>query len=276
MADLAADSAVRPGAEPDTFTATLIQDWNIWGPNGGYLASIALRAAGAATALGRPASISCQFLNVGKFDEVELTVTRLRSSRKAEALQVRMAQQDRAILHAVVWAVDATLPGPVHPVATPPKVPGPEEVRTVQEMGAEAGEAPLPNEAYCETRPVSWAPDEPGPFGEATLRGWVRLKPAAVFPSDPWLDACRSVLHIDTTPFPALLLSLAKDKRTFFAPTLDLQVAFHDAAPESEWLLAEGHGSALGNGLAAGRAAVWSPDGRLLASGSQQMLCRTF
>jgi hypothetical protein len=62
---LAIDTAVE---ERRTLLGAIVADWEIWGPNGGYVAAIALRAAGAATHLRRPASFACHFLSVGEFD----------------------------------------------------------------------------------------------------------------------------------------------------------------------------------------------------------------
>ena len=45
MGQLQIDTAIS--RDGDRLTAVLNEDWKIWGPNGGYVASIALRAAGA-------------------------------------------------------------------------------------------------------------------------------------------------------------------------------------------------------------------------------------
>lgn len=276
MGDLAIDSAVTPVGE-GRYAATLSEEWNVWGPIGGYLASVALRAAGAETRLTRPASMNCQFLSTARFEHVDVAVERLRASRRAEALRVSMSQHGRAVLHATVWAVAGDLAGPRQRLATPPHAPPPHGLPTIEERAAtEWGGIALPHLAHCDTRPVFWLEAVPERYGEPNQRGWVRLRPRATFPEDPWLDACRSLIHVDITPFPCVMLASPNDVEPFVAPTMDLQVIFHDAAPESEWLLVEGHASALSHGLAAGRAAVWSPDGRLLATGAQQMLCRLF
>ena len=44
MGDLAVDRAVEPIGD-GRYRAMVSQDWEIWGPMGGYVASIALRAA---------------------------------------------------------------------------------------------------------------------------------------------------------------------------------------------------------------------------------------
>ena len=55
------------------------RDWEIWGPCGGYVAAIALRAAGAESPFARPASFFCHYLSVADFAPVDLVVTPLRS-----------------------------------------------------------------------------------------------------------------------------------------------------------------------------------------------------
>ena len=55
MGDLATDTAVTM-VSPGRYRADLAPDWEIWGPNGGYLASVAMRAAGGSTLLCRPAT----------------------------------------------------------------------------------------------------------------------------------------------------------------------------------------------------------------------------
>ena len=77
-----------------------------------------------------------------------------------------------------------------------------------------------------------------------------------------------------TEQFAAASLGLPAAEVTFFAPTLDLYVAFHEPAPRDEWLLVEARGLAAADGLIGGTALVWTLDGRLVASGGSQMLCR--
>ena len=73
MGDLARRHRGRRAATAAT-RPQLSRDWEIWGPNGGYIASIALRAAGAHSRFGRPVSIVGHFLGVAD-------VRRRRSSR---------------------------------------------------------------------------------------------------------------------------------------------------------------------------------------------------
>lgn len=119
MGDLDRDTALA-GAD-GRYTASLSEDWRIWGPNGGYVAAIALRAAGAASRFHRPVSFACHFLGVGAFGPAEVAVTPLRTARAAESLRVVLAQEGRAFLEAQVWTGDVR-EGLVHDFATPPDV----------------------------------------------------------------------------------------------------------------------------------------------------------
>ncbi len=56
VGDLALDTAGRRLGD-GRFEATLSRDWEIWGPNGGDVAAVALRAAGAAAGPSRPAAV---------------------------------------------------------------------------------------------------------------------------------------------------------------------------------------------------------------------------
>ncbi len=73
MGDIRAQTAVEPvGA--GRYTATVHGGWEIWGPCGGYVAAIALRAAGAESDLVRPSSFFCHYLSVAAFAPVDLIV----------------------------------------------------------------------------------------------------------------------------------------------------------------------------------------------------------
>ncbi|MCU1366442.1 MAG: Acyl-CoA thioesterase [Ilumatobacteraceae bacterium] len=75
MGDLSADTVLTHGRD-GCFTATLSRDWEIWGPNGGYMAAFALAAARETSGRTRPANASVHFLGVASFDEqIEITTT---------------------------------------------------------------------------------------------------------------------------------------------------------------------------------------------------------
>jgi acyl-CoA thioesterase-2 len=268
MGDLTDDTRV---IESDgRYTASISPSWQAWGPNGGYLSAIALRAAAATSTLLRPASYSCHYLNVASFDDVELTVGVLRSSRRAESLRVAMWQGDRPILEALVWvAVEGE--GLQHDDAAMPEVPPPSQAT----LWTSPDRAPIPMWRNLEGRMVGWPETqrwEERSAGSPRRFDWFRFMPRATF-DDPFLDAARSLILIDTMMFPAAALAYEEPMR-YIAPSLDLSVQFHRLVPDEEWLLCESLSPLAEDGLVGGSARIWTQDGRLVASGAQQMISK--
>jgi acyl-CoA thioesterase II len=270
MGDFVADTGVE-GADGH-YQARLSRDWEIWGPNGGYVAAIALRAAGAATTLRRPASFAGHFLGVADFGAVDLEVTTLRTAKRAASLRVSMTQTGRAIFEAIVWVI-GEMHGLEHDVAVMPSVPPPAGLKSIEDL--------VPPEDLrqryrfwnnFESRPIDFVPWAARRPGAPEWREWYRFRPRAAC-EDPFADAARSLLLIDTMGWPAACRAYPRDNG-YLAPSLDVTVQFHRLAPESEWLLVDAVAPIAAHGLIAGQARIWSDDGRLLASGGGQLLCR--
>ena len=104
-------------------------------------------------------------------------------------------------------------------------------------------------------------------------RSWNRFRPAAIF-EDPFVDACRSLVLIDTMLYPAAAMT-QEGAFPFVAPSMDLAVRFHSSASKSEWLLSSTETPVAAEGLLGGYAAVWSEDHRMIATGGQQMLVKS-
>jgi acyl-CoA thioesterase len=267
MGDLDIDTRVTGGG--GRYTATLTRDWEIWGPNGGYVAVVALRAAGAETSLRRPATFSCQFINVADFGGVDLAVHTLRASKRATALRVSMTQNERLLLEALVWVVDESAPGLEHDVTRMPEVSPVQAVRSYDDLQPE-GYPWYPFWRNLETRDLDWRMDHP--TGPPIWRAWLRYRPQATF-DDPFVDAGRSLLLLDTMMWPAAH-RLHPSPIPYVAPSMDVSVQFHRGAPSSEWLLCDAQAPLATGGLIGGRSQIWSEDGRLLATGASQLLCR--
>jgi acyl-CoA thioesterase len=275
MGDLAADTEVV--GENGHYRARLSRDWEIWGPCGGYVAAVLLRAAGAHASLARPATFACHFLGVAAFDDVELEVTTLRATRRTESVRVTMRQADAPIAEAIVWCVGDALDGPDLQVATMPDVPVPEDATRIEDL---VGDTPRPRFAFWENfeyRPLNWlSPDEweRRTNGPAEFRAWCRYVPTPVF-DDPYVEAARVATLVDVTGWPALVRALPPvEEERWIAPNLDLTVTFHEPPAGAEHLLIDGYASVATGGLAAGGGSVWARDGRLLASGTQQLIFR--
>jgi acyl-CoA thioesterase II len=270
VGDLADDTRVDR-VDAARFTARPSPAWEIWGPMGGYVAALALRAA-AVDGLARPASFSCQYLGVAAFEPVDLEVRRAREARTARAQSVWMTQAGRPILAAQIWSVDG-VEGLEHHEATRPTVPGPDELASMEEL-APGTRPPFPFWDNVETRPIDFIEPWPPPAALPPVwQTWARLRPTATF-DDPWLDAARSVILVDVQGWPAAHRHHAWREAPYIAPSLDLSVAFHTPALDEPWLLLDGYAPVAANGLIGWNGRVWSPGGRLVASGGGQLLCR--
>ncbi len=270
MGDFEEDTRLAPVAgRRGCFRAVLSRDWQIWGPNGGYLAAIALRAAGAEAAIPRPASFSGHFLSVAEFEPVELEVAVVHRGRRSESLRVSLRQRGRPVLEALVRTA-AEGPGLAHDVARAPEVPGPDSLPDTASLRPQGGPPPYPFWQNLEARVVDPERFRARRPGAPLWREWYRFRPRARF-DDPFLDAGRSLLLIDTLSWPAA--SRPHLDSPFVAPNLDVSVWFHRAEPESEWLLVDHASPVAEGGLMGTLGQVWSARGQLLASGGAQLLC---
>jgi acyl-CoA thioesterase II len=247
--------------------ADIRERWDIWGPNGGYLAGIALRAAGLAAAEGqRPAGISCQYLRRGRFGEARLEVGTLKSGRNASCFGVSMLQEGQPTLTAQVWTMAAAAAAePDYCEIGMPDVPPPEALRP---PAADPG-----GFAFWNNFDLRYAsPERHGlanPAGARTTR-WVRFKGYQPGP-DRFLADARALLLIDTLLWPAHW-SRRAEELDYVGPTLDVSVWFHASSARDEWLLADAAAPLARDGLVYGEGRVWARDGRLLASGASNMM----
>jgi len=273
MGDLGIDTAVERVGDGH-YRARLRKEWEIWGPMGGYVASVAFRAAAAESKFARPASFACHYLAVGAFDTVDLRVTELRATRVAGSYRVEMTQGDRRILEATVWAIGDDVDGLEHDDGVPPDVEGPDGLPTIGELLADVDDPgpPFPFWDNFEVRPLQfesdWPPPEPRP---PVFREWLRFLEGDF--RDPWVDACRALVAVDVVSWPSAHRPHAYKQPAMIAPSLDLYVAFH-RPPGTDWLLADGHAPVGEAGLLGWTGRLWSADRRLVASGGGQALCR--
>jgi acyl-CoA thioesterase-2 len=270
VGDLARDTAVDGGE--GSYRAVLRQEWEIWGPMGGYVAAVALRAMGREVPAGfEPASFTCQFLAVARFESVDIAVTVRRGSRRAMALDARITQDGTAILDAQAWF---TIPAEVvtHDHTPPHRYGHPDDHRSIAEYTVDA--PPFPFWLNFDGKPLDWIEDmESYPGGEPEWAEWLKFEPAARF-DDPVLEAARLVLLADLPSYPAAVRAYPGGVRTFVAPSLDLSVQLHRLDALSDWLLIHGTAPIADRGLIAFRSEVWSADGRQVASGGGQLLSR--
>lgn len=268
MGDLGTDTQVEQ-VDDGRFRATPSPAWDIWGPMGGYIASFALRAVGATAPDRQPGAFSCHYLGVARPEPIDIEVRTPRAGRTASSSTVAITQDGKPVLSALVWSV-AENEGLEHDETVPPAVPGPDELPLVEFPGP----ARIPFWDNLDRRPVAveetWPPEGPRP---AVWQEWLRFRGTPTF-ADPWVDAARSVVLVDLPSWPAAHRQHAWSRPPFTAPTLDLNVAFHRPAVDEPWLLCDGAAPISTRGMFGWRANVWSPSGRLHASGGGQCLYR--
>lgn len=265
----------RVAGEAGRYTASLSDDWAIWGPNGGYIASTALRAAGVESVFDRPASFQCQFLSAGRFDEVQIDVRSIRRGRNAEALGATIRQGEKTLLEAFVWTVpeaDPALNGMEHDFSPAPKVPPASELTPVSVLQARHGLETRRFWENFERWPVNWTPPDEKQAGPPSFDCWYRFEPMARFDC-PFTDAARSLLLIDTNGWPAAYGPYIEEQ-PLIAPSLDVAVQFHRDARESDLLLGEFEAPIATEAMIGTRGRVWDESGRLVASGGSQLLQR--
>jgi acyl-CoA thioesterase II len=255
-----------------SYSAKVSPDWDLWTPNGGYLSAIALRAAAAETEHKLPIAYYCHYLSPASSGQnADLSVTTLRHSKRTQAMRVEMIQDEKRVLEAMVWA--ATPDGGVDfSEARMPEVPPHSELRTSDEIHA-PDKPPFPFWYNLEGKPVTWTKRwEDKPIMHPLWRAWSRFRPLATF-DDPYVDAARSLILIDTMLYPAAALT-GEGPFPFAAPSMDLAVRFHRRVPDSDWLLTSTESPVAVDGIIGGYAAVWSENGDLVATGGQQMIAR--
>lgn len=271
MGDFELDTRVD-GAD-GRYTAKLSEEWRIWGPMGGYIASTALRAGAAEVDAGLlPASFSCQYFSRADFETVDIDVEIRRASKRTAAVSARITQHGNPILDAQMWfAADADLithdHAPKHPYGHP------DDHRSIEEYTKD--EPPFPFWYNFDGKPLMWVEDwATYPGGAPEWAEWLRFTPRAAF-DDAVVEACRLLLMADLPSYPAASRAHPNNSTgEWVAPNLDLNVQFHRLAELGDWLLCSGVAPVADRGLIGFRSEVWTADGVLAASGGGQLLTR--
>jgi acyl-CoA thioesterase-2 len=273
VGDLAEDTAID--GSDGHYRGRFSRDWEIWGPNGGYVASVALRAAGVHSRFDRPATIVGHYLGVASFDTVDIEVTTLRSAKRAESLRVSLTQGEQPIFEGLVWSV-GDVAGLEHDFTEMPEVSAPEGLPSVREKLAEHN-VPTMFQFWenFDERVEDWIDSQEEwqnrPPGDPVWGHWFRYVPQSTF-DDPWVDACRSLILLDTGIWPAACQLHVRSP--YMAPSIDISAGFHRFRADEPWLYAQSTASSAAGGILGGDGRVWAKDGTLLAVGSSQLLCR--
>lgn len=253
------------------WTAPLREDWSLWGPAGGYIAALALRAAGEATAFPRPASMTCHFLKPGRFAPAELHVESLRSGRRSELLRVDLRQDGKTLLTSMVWAVPESVPGLVHDVTRLEGLPDPEQLPTHEELYPDQREHPFFQRFGH--RPLKGMPNEGEAPRDPELTGFFRFLPKARADS-AFVDSARILLLLDTFGWLAQYPAHPNDNPSpWVAPNIDYHYRFLRPSHHADWLHMRVCAPIAEAGLMATDGEIRDAQGYLLATGSSQLMC---
>lgn len=248
------------------FGVRLRGDWALWGPAGGYLCALVLRAAGASTAFPRPVSLSVQYLSVGRFEDAELRVETLRAGRRSEALRVDLVQGDRLLLTANLWVAGEGGDGLRHDHVPRLAVPSPAQLRTWEELNPDAPAHPFLS------RMEQWPVEDTAP-GDPEIRSIFRFRPRTRA-KEAFADAARVTLLLDTFSWLAVYPAHADGSAAeWIAPNLDFHFRFHRPTMPHEHLVLRSRADLAEGGLIASGGEVRDLSGRLLASGASQLFC---
>ena len=251
------------------FQANLHPQWQVWFPNGGYMAAMLLRAIGQTSKFDTPLSFCCHFLSVPKLGEVNIEVVSIKKTRNAESLTFNMTQSGKPIIQGMAWT-GQRVTGYVHDELQMPSVPHYAELIPTSEM--EGAYNPQSFWAHMEQRPVAgnvhWLMSEQT---EAIQQDWLRFASADLDDS-AFLSAGRYLVILDSFGWPAAARRHVGDAR-FIAPTLALSVDFHRIYRD-HWMLLDCHAPLSEAGYLKVQNSLWSEDGRCLATGMATLMCR--
>ena len=257
MGKFATDTAVQP-ARDGAYTCQIGADWWVMlGPNGGYLAAIAVRALQDALDPGdRPLrSLTVHYMRAPQAGPATVEVVPEREGGSVTFARLRMIQDDQPFATALAVLARGRESMTLD-TAKAPDIPPPDEIQALPD----SDQAP-PFARNFDYRPAA----EPPVAGEAVTGGWLRLR------DDEELDAALVVALCDSW-FPAIFSVVPEPMAV---PTLDLTVHLRDALPRpGDWVLARVTTRTVGDGLLEEDAELFGSDGRLLAQSRQLALAR--
>ena len=260
--------AVHVEGSNGRYRAELSKNWEVWGPNGGYLAAVALQAVGKQAEIRRPSSLYCHFLTSPKFAAVDLEVEVLKRGRRSESFSVRMLQDGRPMLQALIRTA-AEAPGFEHQQVTAPNVAEPEALKSWDQLFPNYEGPHYSFWENLDSRPIDQRVGADRKSEQAVRQEWTRFIPQATF-ADPFVDASRALILLDTYGYPAAFERYGNEK--YIAPNLDTSMWFHQPS-RSDWLLIDHACPTAKDGLLFASGNVWDRSGTLIASGSAHLCC---
>lgn len=261
MAEFDRDTAVvRTG--DDMFATTISPDWWVFtGPNGGYVASLLLRAMTERVADPTRAarSLTVHYVRPPKNGPASIATSVVRAGRSLATVTATLTQDGEVVTLATA-AFSRSRPSLAFHDAAMPSVPSPEDAP----RSSWPEELLPPIARRFEYRPVTTEAMFAGE-ARAEVGAWLRLREPR--PLDPVLLATVADA-LAPAVFPKSAVPIA-------ATTIDLTVHFRapaDEEPEDGWCLGLFRSTVAVDGFVEEDGEVWSPSGRLIAHSRQLAL----
>lgn len=274
MGTFSEDVMVRPEGN-DRYSCELSGDWDLVAvPQGGVVASVALRAA--AMAVDDPAQTlrTCTTVFAGQVAAGRLVadVRVLRKGRSATQVLATVANEGAGAGATVVAVFGGSRRGPSFVDVAPPEVAPPSQCRSYRAAPPPGVDPldPLPFWDRVEGRAAlghpPWEEFQPAGSDVAT---WLRFDHPPLQP-DGSLDPLAVVTLADRMPG-CIGERLGNRGRRWFAPSADLTV--HLLEPlRTEWVLAHDRARWADDGWASAESTLWDENGVLVAYATQMML----
>jgi acyl-CoA thioesterase-2 len=241
---------------------TLSPDWQVTGPQGGYVAAIALRAMAGLVAPGfLPAALTAQYLTPASAGPAEVEPLLLRQGRRAAFTTATVRQHSKIELGASASFFQSG-EGPVLLALTPPVLPAPEQCRS---LGVPAPSGP--RFPFHENYDLRFDPETlREPDGTAEFSFWASYR-EHTWGDDPVVYAASLIPLLDMAVFTAAFRFIPKFSG---AVTLDLTAHWHTFPAAQGWIILRGRCLHAGTGMLNGWTEAWTADGSLLATAAQQ------
>jgi acyl-CoA thioesterase len=261
--DFDRETAVQPLGD-GRYRSRLDRAWWVHrGPNGGYLAAIALRALSDAVADPEraPRSLTVHYAAPPAEGALDIAAVVERAGRSLSSCSARLTQDDRLIGLALA-AFSRPRPGPEFADMRPPDAPPPEQCPMIE---APRDDPLIPAIALrWDNRYVrGGVPGEPV-RGEAVTTRWIRL------PEGHVVDGLVAAAITDAA-IPAVF---GRVDEPIFVPTVDLTIHFRSSLPvrgarPDDYVLADFRTKVAAEGFLEEDGEIWTRDGVLLAQSRQ-------
>ena len=247
--------------DPGVFEGHVNRDWWIvFGPNGGFLAAMLVKAMSSAVDdhARMPRSLTIHYTAAPAEGAVRIATTIERAGRGMTTVSARMQQGERLVALAIAAFSSRRMPAIQFDDVRAPAVPPPEEVPVF----APLAEMP-PFSRQWEVRPAFGAVPFSGSDGPAEIGGWIR-------PLDPHPVDAALVAQLTDAWVPAVFTRLTEPNAV---PTIDLTIHFRGDLPlPADYTLVRLESRLAEGGFVEEDGWIWARDGRLIAHSRQLAL----